>query len=281
MPGQLMNMGNWFFFLSLSNFWIIFLHIISIWINEWFARIYLIEESKVTLVAPGNYEIKFKSAHITAPSSSSRIVFSVFSRLRESWGTAQGEERLLDTEESSSPLTWAPSSFRGDLPFLVMPTVGKTTWLMETLSVFTLAQPQPAPWECSMPGSSESLSQHFSLVEHPQWHPGEGVHHWNPSQTPLCPSLMEPPECLWLLSDCGTYTSLTQELSGWFINMTTWQLSRAYAQPQLWHLWDSCDIAGFQLCAGFWHNSCLAAVSNHCMFLILLRVLRTYPRSHR
>lgn len=118
MPGQLMNMGNWFFFLSLSNFWIIFLHIISIWINEWFARIYLIEESKVTLVAPGNYEIKFKSAHITAPSSSSRIVFSVFSHLRESWGTAQGEERLLDTEESSSPLTLSSLLFQRRPPFL-------------------------------------------------------------------------------------------------------------------------------------------------------------------
>lgn len=57
--------ADFFFFLS-SNFWIIFLSIISTWINEWFAGIYLIEENKVTFVTLQNYEIKFKSAHITA-----------------------------------------------------------------------------------------------------------------------------------------------------------------------------------------------------------------------
>lgn len=151
-----MTVGSWFFFFLFSNFWIIFFSTISTWIT------------------------KFKSAHMTAPSSSSRTVFSASSRLRESWGTAHSEEQLLDTADSSSPLMLSSSLFQRRPPFLSDAHSGQDHVAQgDTECIYTGSTAARKLWI-----TVSTLFSNWVSTVTPWW----GGSLFKPFQTPPCPS---------------------------------------------------------------------------------------------
>lgn len=193
-----------FFFLS-SNFWIIFLSIISTWINEWFAGIYLIEENKVTFVTLQNYEIKFKSAHITALHHHQELSFQRSAASGNPEGQHTVKSGCWTLRTAPAHCCWAPL-FQMRPPFLSDAQSGQDH----------VAQ---GDTECIYTGSAAASTVGMLNARKLWIAVSTLLSNWASTVTPWwggslfklfpAPPLIELPDRLWLLPDCGTLTSLT------------------------------------------------------------------------